>query len=440
MVVRILLGLLLALLLGTETALADRPTECADEDRVSEGSRLEKQLCKWDLNLSEITYVELVIEEIEHENAPYCQRIYRFYGVNYDRDFRPVVNKDNIAGSIGAYSSELASNWNDHIRRETTQYWGVRLQSHRQGEQPSWGGWFNFTYYKYNIREQKFYFSGGNNNYIDFRSRRVYSVSDIVSAETYAVEYTLMQLSLGPLGDFSSELTPYYTDRFSPEIPTPANFDRSSWGVQVNACLDNIQSRLDSEAEMRRIEEERAAQEARLKTDAAIAERKAAEEAAAAAAEAEAVRIQAESEAKIDAIKLASAKELERKTQETELARTQALKASFERKQVIDAVLANIIRIRLAGIEERRALTKTFLEAQVAASDEFKAEVVEYESRIAEYDKFNGLLLQHLEDHRALMERKIEEAQAAEEEQRRRIDDLFAVPGDNATPTPTSTQ
>ena len=205
----------------------------------------------------------------------------------------------------------------------------------------------------------------------------------------------------------------------------------------MNACLDNIQSRLDSEASMRRIEEERAAQEARLRADAAIAERKATEDAAVAAAEAEAVKIQAESEANIDAIKLASAQELEQKAHETELARTQALKASFERKKAIDTVLANIIRIRLAGIEERRALTKTFLEAQVAASDEFKAEVAEYESRIAEYDRFNGLLLQHLEEHRALMERKIEEAQAAEEEQRRRLDDLFAVPGDDATSTPT---
>ena len=72
---------------------------------------------------------------------------------------------------------------------------------------------------------------------------------------------------------------------------TPPNRDRSSWGVQMNACFDNIQSRLDSEAEMRRIEEERVAQEARAKADAAIAERKAAEEAAAAVAEAEAVRL-----------------------------------------------------------------------------------------------------------------------------------------------------
>ena len=94
------------------------------------------------------------------------------------------------------------------------------------------------------------------------------------------------------------------------------------------------------------------------------------------------------------------------------------MKASFERKKAIDAVLSNIIRIRFAGIEERRALTKTFLEAQVEVSDEFKTEVAEYESRIAEYDKLNGLLLDHLDNHRALMERKIEESQAAEEEQR----------------------
>ena len=158
-----------------------------------------------------------------------------------------------------------------------------------------------------------------------------------------------MQLALSVTYTTAESLAPYYTGRFSPKIPTPPNFARSSWGVQMNACLDNIQSRLDSEASMRRIEEERAAQAARLRADTAIAERKAVEDAAVAAAEAEAVKIQAESEAKIDVIKLASAKELERKAQETELARTQALKASFERKKVIDAVLANIIRIRLVS-------------------------------------------------------------------------------------------
>ena len=229
----------------------------------------------------------------------------------------------------------------------------------------------------------------------------------------------------------------HYVDIYSPEIPTPPNIAQSSWAVQMNACLDNIQSRLDSEAEMRRIEEERVAQESRLKADAAIAERKAAEEAAAAAAEAETVRIQAESDAEIDAIKLEAAKELERKVQETELARTQALKVSFERKKAIDAVLANILLIRLAGIEERRALTKTFLEAQVKVSDEFQVEVSGFESRITEYDKLNGLLLEHLESHRTLMERKIEEAQVAEEEQRRRLDGLFVVPSGNATSTST---
>ena len=98
-------------------------------------------------------------------------------------------------------------------------------------------------------------------------------------------------------------------------------------------------------------------------------------------------------------------------------------------------MLANIIRIRLESIEERRALTKTFLEAQVATSDEFKEEVAGFESRIAEYDKLNGLLLDHLENHRDLMGRKIEEAQLAEDEQRRRLDDLYAVPNGDATPT-----
>ena len=80
MVVRILLGLLLlALALGADTALAERPTECADDNKVSEGSRFDQQMCKWDLNLSEITHVELAIEEMEYESAPYCQRVYRFY-------------------------------------------------------------------------------------------------------------------------------------------------------------------------------------------------------------------------------------------------------------------------------------------------------------------------------------------------------------------------
>ena len=425
MVVRILLGLLLlALALGADTALAERPTECADADKVSEGSRFDQQMCKWDLNLSEITHVELVIEEMEYKNALYCQRVYRFYGVNYKRDFEPVVNNDGVAGSITVYDSPGSPGHN----------WYVRFQSYGTGQQPKWGGWNHWT----DIRGRggSFYFSGGADNYIEFRARRTYPVSEVVSLDASTIEVTLMQLALG-LDNQLGLRSPYYVDRFSPGIPPAPNRARSSWGVQMNACLDNIQSRLDSEAEMRRIEEERVAQEARAKADAAIAERKAAEEAAAAVAEAEAVRLAAESQARVDAIKLASAKELERKAQETELARTQALKASFERKKAIDAVLSNIIRIRLAGIEERRALTKTFLEAQVAVSDEFKAEVAEYESRIAEYDKLNGLLLDHLDNHRALMERKIEEAQAAEEEQRRRLDDIVVVPGDNATSTPT---
>ena len=433
MVVRILLGLLLlALALGADTALAERPTECADDDRVSEGSRFDQQMCKWDLNLSEITHVELVIEEMEYRSAPYCQRVYRFYGVDYERDFKPIVNNDGVAGSITVSDSPRS--------RPAGQYWNwhARLQRYGTGQQPEWGGWFRWT--ESHDRNSRFYFSGGADNYIEFRGQRIYPVSEVVPLDAGTTEVTHMQLAFGWYIVFGSDRVgpnPYYIDRFSPEILPPPNRARSSWGVQMNACLDNIQSRLDSEAEMRRIEEERVAQEARAKADAAIAERKAAEEAAAAAAEAEAVRLAAESQARVDAIKLASAKELERKAQETELARTQALKASFERKKAIDAVLSNIIRIRLAGIEERRALTKTFLEAQVAVSDEFKTEVAEYESRIAEYDKLNGLLLDHLDNHRALMERKIEEARAAEEEQRRRLDDIVVVPGDNATSTPT---
>ena len=276
MVVRILLGLLLALLLGTETALADRPTECADEDKVSKGSRLEKQLCKWDLNLSGITHVELVIEEIEHENAPYCQRVYRFYGVNYDRDFRPVVSDDNIEGTIRFYDSLDAAfvRYFDDIRRRSWQSWSIQLQGYGQGSQPRWLDWFNFTgpfaendrYYGRRTGDDYFYFSGGSDHYIDFRSRRLYPVSEVVSFEAGTVEYPLIQLALSAGQHMTAEsLAPYYTDRFSPEIPTPPNFARSSWGVQMNACLDNIQSRLDSEASMRRIEEERAAKEARLR-------------------------------------------------------------------------------------------------------------------------------------------------------------------------------
>ena len=99
MAIRILLALCLsALALGAGTASADRPTECAEQDKVSAGTRLDRQACKWDLNLSEITHVELVVEEVEYENAPYCQLVYRFYGLNYERDFKPVV--DNDTGSI----------------------------------------------------------------------------------------------------------------------------------------------------------------------------------------------------------------------------------------------------------------------------------------------------------------------------------------------------
>ena len=225
MAAKILLGLLLTLALGADTVFADRPIECADEDKVSKGSRFDRQMCKWDLNLSEITHVELVIEEIEHQNAPYCQRVYRFFGVNYEPDFEPVVNNANIEGSIKTYDSESAifAGRNRSLAPGTAQPWLIRLQTYGQGAQPGWGDWFNLTdddlYYSDVSRDDYFYFSGGSDDFIDFRSRRIYPVSAIVSPEASTVEYTLMQL-----GSKSAALSPYYTDRFSPKIPTPPNF------------------------------------------------------------------------------------------------------------------------------------------------------------------------------------------------------------------------
>ena len=415
--VRLSTAILFMLVLTVDVVSAERPEECADEDRIQVGSRLD-WVCKWDLNLSDITHAELLVEEIEYDNVPYCQLVYRFYGVSYGHDFESIVNSE-VTGSIDAYDRPPPWEYRGSL-------WSVRYQSYQPGGRPTWKSWDLWDSY----------FSGGSDNFIDFRSRVLWDVSENVTLGTDATEYTLMQLGLVHFDSWGEarESSAYYIDIISPQIATPANFRLSSWGLQVNSCLDNIQSRLDAEAEMRRIEEERIAQRARLEAEAAIAERKAAEEAAAAEAEAEAVRIEAESQANIEAIKLASAKELERKAQETELARTEALKASFERKKAIDAILANIIRIRLAGIEERRALTGAFLEEQVAASQELRAEVAQYEARIAEYDTFNRMLLDHLDDHRELMDEKIKEAQETSEEERRRLDELYDV----AEPTSTS--
>ncbi len=189
----------------------------------------------------------------------------------------------------------------------------VRFQSYYTGQQPS-GRFLAIgptTIGSRSGRDLNFYFSGGADNYIEIRDRWIYPVSEVVSLDTGTTEVTLIQLAYG-LGDDGYRLTPnkpnpHYVDRFSPEIPPPPNRDRSSWGVQMNASLDNIQSRLDSEAEMRRIEEERVAQEARAKADRRHRlSAKLPRRLPAAVAEAEAVRLAAESQARVDAIKLAA--------------------------------------------------------------------------------------------------------------------------------------
>ena len=157
----------------------------------------------------------------------------------------------------------------------------------------------------------------------------------------------------------------------------------------------------------------------------------------------------AESQARIAAQELAAAQESRRRVAATELLKTQTLVTQIQHEEVIAGILRDIVRIRLAGQEDRARITNEYLTRSEAAATTFEGETAETETRIQAFLDFNAALLTRLEAYQADIGARLERVRASIAEQQAEIDRLAAEAQDvaaeseenadsgDATPEPT---
>ena len=181
----------------------------------------------------------------------------------------------------------------------------------------------------------------------------------------------------------------------------------------TNACLDLVRQ----EEEDR--EHQAAVEKAEREASARIEAQKDADE----KAEQQAQR-DAESQARIASQELTALQESKRRVAATELLRTQTLETQIQHEEVIASILREIIRIRLAGQEDRARITNQYMTRAEATAASFEEETVETESRIQAYLDFNAALLTRLEEYQADIGARLQRIKTSIAEQQASIDRL----------------
>ena len=193
----------------------------------------------------------------------------------------------------------------------------------------------------------------------------------------------------------------------------------------ANACLALVEQEKASLEHADELARQEAAEAARIK-----AERDAA------AKEEEQARLSAESQARIAEQQLAAANERRLAIARAEEIKTQTLIDEIALQEVLTAILNDIVRIRLAGQEDRARITNEYLDRARSASADFDLETSEIESRIQAYIDFNAALLVEIAEYQLSIQNRLEGLRASIEEQQAEIDRLeseareIAVPGE----------
>ena len=121
---------------------------------------------------------------------------------------------------------------------------------------------------------------------------------------------------------------------------------------------------------------------------------------------------EAETQARLAEEELAALQERKTKIAETELIKTQTLETQLQHQEVVAGILREIVRIRLAGEEDRARITNEYLARMEASAADFDVETEEIEARIQAYLDFNDDLLQSIETYQAEVTTRLEEAQS----------------------------
>ena len=183
----------------------------------------------------------------------------------------------------------------------------------------------------------------------------------------------------------------------------------------VNACLALVaQEKADREHAAEVVRQE-AAEAARIE-----AERDAA------AKEEEQAQREAEAQERIAEQQLAAANERRLAVARAEAIRTQTLIDEIALQEVLTAILNDIVRIRLAGQEDRARITNEYMTRARDASADFEVETSEIESRVQEYLDFNAALLAEISEYQLSIRDRLEDLRASIAEQQVEIDRLEA--------------
>ncbi len=375
--------LLLATLIPANAAFAERPYDCAPEDREIPGNT--GSPCKYDLGADRITTVEYSVMESTKANS--CFEVLTFSpynGLTNSDDISYVYiylgRVDERGNTRGQYYADRLARFGRDVIFETADTIQVPMGS---------------SFYLGSIIPQA---PPGWPVYLD-------EGDEDITPSFYPIIQLEIDHDLARLNDTSEWL------------PMPANVN--DFNLLMNDCLAGIEQRLENEAKLeetrQKVEAERLARERANKHAKAVAERQ-----------------RLETEAANEALRL---------VRETELAKTQALVQELEREKIIIGIWREVVLEQQKGAEARAQITNRYLTEIEASSAEFKASVVAKAEEVRRLQEINAAITEAIIAHNDEVERQLKIQATREAEQRERLDDLHIEPPETETPalTPTAT-
>ena len=199
-------------------------------------------------------------------------------------------------------------------------------------------------------------------------------------------------------------------------IVSPAAFLPSVDGVVelANACLALVQQEKDEREHAAAVAREGQEAQARIEAQADADEKSAIQ-----------ARREAEAQARIAEQELAAALVSKARAAEIELIKTQTLESQIKHEEVVAGILRDIVRIRLAGQEDRARITSDYLARWEATAAEFEVETSEVETRIQQYIDFNAQLLERIADYQQRIDSRLATVGASIAEQQANIEQIL---------------
>ncbi len=378
-------------LVATLTAINQSPPASADQPPVNEcppGNLVAGKGCNWDLGFDDITSVKFGAYRIPGADACYAGFEFSPYDYQSDMVGAPAFSGDLRLGYMNALGDVVVIRGSDirHSGEYNTLKWG-RVDFSRAAQEGN-GALIVLIGTSYRIGA---------------------AIPSAIPSEVSPNEDLLsyyVQLTAGT--SFTGGIIPQRARSRWLLIPSEVK----DFSELVFECLENI----------RREKEHQAMQEQLRATKAA--EQRAAEKA----------RADAEAEAELQRIELEAAQEIQRKALETELFKTQALKAQLEQEKLIIAAWNKVVDIRLVGAQERANITNTFMAEVEANRAAFVASVQAKVEELRRLQQINETLRAAISAHNRTILDELAVQHALEEKQKQAIQDLEVKPPETATP------